>query len=105
MKVEQGALGVAAPLVEWRIETSILFAALDYLSAGDADVLVLAGCCRAPLPGNAVVGAYLSKLGFDDDAIWYFTASDPANVTWMSDQTAMFYQVSYVKLDDTWVPR
>ena len=41
MKVEQGALGVAAPLVEWRIETSILFAALDYLSAGDADILVL----------------------------------------------------------------
>ena len=36
----QGAFGVAAPLVEWRIETSILFAALDYLSAGDA-VLVL----------------------------------------------------------------
>jgi len=63
------------------------------------------GCCRAPLPGNAVVGSYLSKLGFDDDAIWYFTASDPANVTWMSDQMATFYQVSYVKLDDTWVPR
>ena len=69
------------------------------LSAGDADVLVLARL--PPLPGNAAVGAYLSKLGFDDDAIWYFTASDPANVTWMSDQTAMFYQVSYVKLDDT----
>ena len=44
----QGAFGVAAPLVEWRIETSILFAALDYLSAGDADVLVLARLLPGP---------------------------------------------------------
>jgi hypothetical protein len=37
---------------------------------------------------NALVGAYLSRLGFDYDTIRYLTSAPPQNMTWLNVRTA-----------------
>ncbi|MCB8878255.1 COG3904 family protein [Acidisoma silvae] len=38
--------------------------------------------------GNALVGAYLTRLGLSDDAIIYIEQADPDNITWLTPDDA-----------------
>lgn len=38
--------------------------------------------------GNALVGAYMSRLGLSDEAIAYITSAPPQGITWLTAQAA-----------------
>jgi hypothetical protein len=39
--------------------------------------------------GNALIGAYLSQIGMNDDAIYYITRSSPASMQWLTADDAL----------------
>jgi hypothetical protein len=51
-------------------------------------------CQRVSGLGNALLGAYLNELGFDDKAIRLFTKAPPAEFTWISSAILSQYGVS-----------
>jgi hypothetical protein len=49
-----------------------------------AYVLKAGGAVAESAPGNAVLGAYLDRLGLSEEAIRYVTDADPSTIHWMS---------------------
>jgi hypothetical protein len=49
-----------------------------------AYVLKAGGAVAESAPGNAVLGAYLDRLGLSEDAIRYVTDAEPSTIHWMS---------------------
>lgn len=54
---------------------------------------------RESSQGNALVGAYLTKLGFSYKAVMYMTAAAPDEMNWLSQKDAAKIGVSYHELD------
>jgi|SRR6516162_7600246 hypothetical protein len=52
-------------------------------------------CQRISGSGNALLGAYLNELGFDDKAIRLFTKAPPDDATWVSAATFAQYGISF----------
>src|SRR6516165_49351 len=50
-------------------------------------------------PGNALVGAYLSKLGYSAGAIAYFTYALPSSMMWLTSGDAKRIGLTYKYLD------
>jgi hypothetical protein len=48
----------------------------------------LADSLKISPDGNAVVGAYLARLGYSDKAIEWMTAADPNSMQWLDSKTA-----------------
>jgi hypothetical protein len=53
------------------------------------------GCQRISGAGNALLGAYLNELGFDEKAIRLFTKAPPAEFTWVSPAALAQYGISF----------
>jgi hypothetical protein len=51
-------------------------------------------------PGNAVVGAYLSQLGFSYAAIGYITSAEPTSLKWMTPEDAKRYGIAHEVMED-----
>jgi len=49
--------------------------------------------------GNALVGAYLSELGFNEAAIIYMTAAGPSDLYWVNRSMAIALEIEVVELD------
>lgn len=49
--------------------------------------------------GNALVGAYLSELGYDETAIFYMTAAGPSDLNWVNRSMAMALGIEVHELD------
>lgn len=49
--------------------------------------------------GNAIVGAYLSKLGFSYEAISFATAASPNEMKWLTAIDANHYGITYTPMD------
>jgi hypothetical protein len=49
-----------------------------------AYVLKAGGAVAESAPGNAVLGAYLDRLGLSEEAIRYVTDAEPSTIHWMS---------------------
>jgi hypothetical protein len=55
---------------------------IGFHSAYDGDTGQVTG------PGNALVGAYLNKMGLPYDAVVYITSASPDSITWLSKADA-----------------
>jgi hypothetical protein len=53
-----------------------------------AYVLKAGGAVAQSAPGNAVLGAYLDRLGLSEEAIRYVTDAEPSTIHWMSTTEA-----------------
>src|SRR5262245_5025306 len=51
-------------------------------------------------PGNAVVGAYLSQLGFSYAAIGYITSAEPTSLKWMTPEDAKRYGIAHEVMEN-----
>lgn len=49
--------------------------------------------------GNALVGAYLSELGYDETAIFYMTAAGPSDLNWVNRSMAIALGIDVYELD------
>ena len=49
--------------------------------------------------GNAVVGAYLARLGFSEAAVRYFTQASPDSMTWLTQADAFHIGLAYNSAD------
>lgn len=56
------------------------------------------GRARESGQGNALVGAYLSRLGLSDEAILYIERARPDDITWLTEGDAHTYGISLVTL-------
>ena len=54
--------------------------------------------------GNALIGAYLSKLGFGSAAIYYLMRAGPDEMEWLDGTKARRYGIDIDTLTDTWTP-
>jgi hypothetical protein len=52
-------------------------------------------CQRISGLGNALLGAYLNELGFDDKAIRLFTKAPPSETTWVTPAMFAQYGISF----------
>jgi hypothetical protein len=54
-------------------------------------------------PGNALVGAYLNKIGLPYDAVVYITSASPDSITWLSkaDAQKIGIEVAFFQLSPT----
>jgi hypothetical protein len=50
-------------------------------------------------PANAVIGAYLARLGLTDDAIYYLTKIQPNWMTWLDFDTAQGFGIRFKLLE------
>lgn len=69
-------------------------ARIGFHGAFDKNTLQLSG------PGNAVVGAYLNKLGLSYEAMIYMTAASPTDMTWLHSADAKRLGIAADVLDD-----
>lgn len=54
--------------------------------------------------GNAIVGAYLDKLGFDLRTIYFLMHAEVNEIEWLSAAKARKYGIAIDSLQDTWIP-
>jgi len=54
--------------------------------------------------GNALVGAYLSRLGLSDDAILYISATAPEQITWLTREAAERVGIQVTSLPSSTAP-
>ena len=53
------------------------------------------GTPRPSGPGDALAGAYLARLGFDDAAIVYMTQQPPTSMAWLTPSDARTFGITY----------
>jgi hypothetical protein len=75
------------------------------LAAGDAEIgfhaAYIIGDDGSPTEagmGNALVGAYLNRLGLSDKAIMYVTAAPPQNMLWLSTDVAKLLAIDVIEI-------
>ena len=96
--VEDGSSCVSACALAWLGGSRRLMGANAKIGFHAAYYLTEDGQPMETGPGNALVGAYLNRLGLPDRAIIYITQADPRRITWLTLEDARFQGIDVAVL-------